>query len=317
MNKLVDSHGRHIHKLRLNLLDACNMRCMYCMPEDTKFMAKRYLLSPDNFFNITKNLIEFGVDEIRLTGGEPFLRSDIKEIVIKLSTLKLKKLGITTNAIDLNKHLEYLKDTSLRNINVSLDSLDENTFHFMTKRNVLNLVLDNVLKAKEMGFTIKLNCVVLRNYNFSEVKELIEFSAKHNIELRFLELMKIGVALDYFEKEFVSADEIIKKISELGHSIDKVPMPIDSTSFNYIVQTIKGPASIGFIASESKPFCGGCSRLRLSADGTLRPCIMVDTGPNLANLDFGEYPKVLAHLIEQKPTGRLEKIERNMNQIGG
>jgi len=287
------------------------------MPEDTKFLSRKYLLSPENFLQITKNLTEFGVDEVRLTGGEPFLRSDIQEIIEKLSTLPLKKLGITTNGIELNKHLNYLLKTNLHHINFSLDSLNENTFFHMTKKNTLSLVLDNILKAKELGFNIKINCVVMRNYNFSELEEFLKLSSTHDIEIRFLELMKIGIAQDYFYEEFVSAEEIINTIKQLGYSIDRIEMPSDSTSFNYRVQNDGISSNLGFIASETQAFCGDCSRLRLSADGTLRPCLMIADGPNLINLDFNEYKSILRSLIEKKPLNRIEKIERTMNQIGG
>ncbi len=287
------------------------------MPEDTQFLAKKYLLTADNFYRIAQNLTHFGIDQIRLTGGEPFLRSDIREIIEKISQLPLKKLGITTNGIELNKHLDYLPHTNLKFINISLDSLNENTFHFLSKNNSLHKVLDNIIKAKELGFIVKINCVILRNYNFQELEDLINFSCQHQIEIRFLELMKIGNANKYFDTEFVSADEMIQKISSLGYSMKNKSMPNDSTSFNYIINNENHSTQIGFIASESKPFCGGCSRLRLSADGTLRPCMMVAEGPNLVNLNFSEYSNVLKHLIEKKPTNRIEKIEQTMNQIGG
>lgn len=313
---LVDSSGRRIKKLRLNLLDACNMRCMYCMPEDQQFSSAKNRLSPQEMTKICTNLVKFGVEEVRLTGGEPLLRSDFHEIVTELSKLNLKKLGLTTNAILLKQHLAFLKTTKLNNINISLDSLNQASFAFITKRDVLKPVLESILMAKEMGFHVKLNCVLLKNINFEEMEQFLEFSATHDIEIRFLELMKVGQALNFHDRHFVSADEAMDRIQRTWQ-LNKISVAKDSTSFNFIASKNGLHAKIGFIASETKPFCGDCSRLRLSNQGELRPCLMVSEGPSIKDLAISEYEMVLQELIEKKPLGRLELTELTMNEIGG
>ncbi len=314
--KLIDSHGRRMKKLRLNLLDACNMRCMYCMPEDQKFKKLSELLTPTQMKSIVSNLVEFGIEEVRLTGGEPLMHPQFRSIAKELSTCNLKKLAVTTNAILLEKEMDFLKEHNILNLNISLDSLNENSFNYITKTETFHQVYNSTIRAKKLGFNIKTNTVMLKNINFEEVEQFLEFSAKYDIEVRFLELMKIGHALNYYERHFVSADQIIERISK-EWTLTKIEMPGDSTSFNYIATKDGKTAKVGFIASESKPFCNGCSRLRLSNQGTLRPCIMINEGPNISELAPQDYEAVLNELINKKPNFRLENTEVKMNEIGG
>ncbi len=314
---LIDQHGRSIHKLRLNLLDACNMRCMYCMPKDQVFKKQKDQLSPTQMSDIVGNLIKKGIDEVRLTGGEPLIHPQFKEIISLLSPLGLNKLGVTTNAIKLESELPFLKEHNVKYINISLDSLQEKSFEYITHTNKFKEVLSSILKAKEMGFEVKLNCVLLKNINYEELDDFINFSADNDIEIRFLELMKIGQAVQYFDRHFVSADEAIDRLNETW-TLNKVEMPIDSTSFNFLASNKNGKiAKVGFIASETKAFCNGCSRLRLSSEGTLRPCIMINEGPNMKDLSSENYDVTLKDLIAKKPTDRLPSNNLKMNEIGG
>ena len=316
VQQLIDSHGRRMKKLRLNLLDACNMRCMYCMPEDQKFKKIKDLLPASEMGRIVENLTKFGIEEVRLTGGEPLMHPQFREIVQTISKCNLKKLAITTNAILLEKHLDFLKDTNLTSLNISFDSLNKATFEFISKTDTFETVFLAIIKAIDMGFKIKINTVMLKNINFEEIEELLNFSAKYNVEVRFLELMQIGHARQYYDRHYVSAEEAILRIKK-SWNIQKVEMPIDSTSFNFIATKENSVAKIGFIASESKPFCNGCSRLRLSNQGTLRPCIMINEGPNLTNIEVDQYELVLNELINKKPNYRLEGTDIKMNEIGG
>ncbi|MFT6632736.1 MAG: cyclic pyranopterin phosphate synthase [Bacteriovoracaceae bacterium] len=287
------------------------------MPIDQKFKKLNSLLSPTEITNIVANLKTFGIEEVRLTGGEPLLHPKFKAIVKELSALNLKKLGLTTNAILLDENLDFLKEHGISSINISFDSLDPKSFEFITKTNKYEEVKAAILKARAMGFTIKLNTVMLKNINFEEVDQFLEFAAEHDIEVRFLELMKIGEALQYFNRHFVSAEEILSRISK-NWKLEKIEMPKDSTSFNYLAtKDGKSLAKVGFIASESKPFCNGCSRLRLSNQGTLRPCIMINEGPNLSDLPLVDYEMTLKELIEKKPNTRLHSNNLKMNEIGG
>ncbi len=313
INELRDKHGRHIHKLRISLLDACNMRCLYCMPEKQVFMPNKDWPKADELIYMATNLVKQGIDEIRLTGGEPLLRADFMEIVHGLDKLPLKKFGFTTNAIHLKKHLKELKKTNCQYINISLDSVNRENFHKITKTDSLEVVLEAILMAKELGFKVKLNTVLLRGMNDHEIIDLIDFAEDNDIEIRFLELMKIGVVLPVFDKLFISAEEVINKV-KTKWSLESVEMPVDSTSFNF--KTNSG-GNIGFIASESRPFCGGCSRLRLGADGKLRPCLMLDDGPSLRGLEPDQFYPFLLKVMDLKPHTRINELIQPMHQVGG
>ncbi len=313
MNRLVDSYFRHIHKLRVQLTDACNFRCFYCMPENIKFMKRSNLLRADEIINICSFLNEYGIDEIRVTGGEPTIRAEFEEIISGLSELSLNKLGLTTNGFSLEKKLPFLKMTNCKNINVSLDSLNRDKFAKITKSNYFDSVYSSILKARDLGFAVKVNVVLFRGINDNEISDFIKFSANHDIEVRFLELMKIGPAYEMNPELFIPADEIINKIKKTEDLI-KIKVSLDSTSFNF--RTSSG-AKIGFIASESKPFCFSCSRLRLSATGKLRACLMSENGIDLKDKSKNEYPDILNSVMAMKPYDRIHHIEQSMNQIGG
>jgi len=310
---LEDSYGRYMRKLRISLLDACNFRCLYCMPENRVFIAQKDYLRADEIFEISKNLVNHGIDQIRLTGGEPTLRSDFIEVVKLLDTLKLKSFGVTSNALKLDSHLEALADTSCQHLNISLDSLDRENFQSITRVDGLKQVLKCIDHALNFNFKVKVNVVLMRGKNHHEVDDFVKFSAQTGVEVRFLELMKIGVVRDQFEDLFISADEVIDHL-KIKYQFKNEMRPKDSTSFNF---RLSNGAQIGFIASESKPFCTGCSRLRLGPRGELRPCLMMDESISLRGLASEDYPHVLRRIINKKPLTRIEDLPQAMYQVGG
>jgi GTP 3',8-cyclase len=312
---LVDPAGRWLHKLRVQLTDACNFRCFYCMPEDPTFLKHSELLSVEELSSIIKNLHFFGVDEIRLTGGEPTFRKDFIEIANMVSEIPFNKIGLTTNGYKLNKIINELKNTKLTSINISLDSLNEEKFNKISKGNFFKTVLNNILLARDSGFKVKINCILFKNLNTDELFQFLEFSEKEKIEVRFLEYMKIGVGAVHNTQDsfFFSADEAIEALSEKTLLIPE-SSSWDSTSFGF--KTLKG-GKVGFIASESKPFCSTCSRLRLTALGTLRACLMSQNGLSLKGISREDYPQILKSVAALKPITRIEEIHQPMNQIGG
>lgn len=312
-NILVDKHSRVMKKLRVSLLDACNFRCIYCMPENATFKTPKERLAVSELGKIVKNLVSLGIDEVRLTGGEPTLSPDFMNIVRELSTLNLSKLSITTNGLNISKYFSELKNAGVNSINFSLDTLDEKKFHYISKVDGFQKVIDAILLANEYGFEIKINCVLMRNINHNEVEDFIEFSRIHNIQIRFLETMNIGVVKPHFERWFISADEIISKL-EKKYTFSKIIDPVDSTSFNF---NLDNGAQIGFIASESKPFCNGCSRLRLDAMGNLHPCLFKNEGISLVGKSLEDYPNLLPTLIARKPINRIKIQDTPMYQLGG
>lgn len=310
---LIDNYGRKIRKLRVSLLDVCNFRCVYCMPLNPVFMDSSRWLRPDEIESVCSTLVNFGLEQIRITGGEPTLREDFRDIVLRLSSLPLEKLGLTTNGWNLTKELDFLNDTNCKHINISLDSLTKDTFNRIARRDYFDKVLDSVLRAKQLGFHVKINTVLMSGINEHEILDFIKFSADHGIQVRFLELMSIGQAGGSKDKLFVSAAQAIQKISSQVELISE-QSEYDSTSFNF--KTATG-ASVGFIASETLPFCRNCSRWRLSADGFLRACLMSEDGVYIRGVEPQEFKSKLNELLKMKPYRRIERVEQDMYKIGG
>lgn len=313
MTSLIDPHGRRIKKLRVSLLDHCNFRCFYCMPIRTKFQPPRTWLSPEAIGTICQQLVSYGVGEIRLTGGEPTLRPELLDIAHRLGKLPLSSFGITTNGLRLSPLLPDLKKAGITSINVSLDSLDSMTFKAITRNGKVDTVIAAILEAKALGFQVKVNCVALKGINDLELVDFVQFSKDTGVEVRFLELMTIGEANHYYDEHFMPAIEMLDVIAK-RFAIARIPSPHDSTSVRY--RSSDG-VKIGFIASETMPFCGGCSRWRLTATGGLRACLMSEQGIELAGVAHEDYPALLQQLLGMKPIGRIEKVEQTMNQIGG
>lgn len=310
---LVDSHGRRMKKLRVSLLDHCNFRCFYCMPVRTKFQPPSTWLSPEQIDAICTALVGYGIGEIRLTGGEPTLRPELADIAHRLGKLPLSKLGITTNGMRLEPLLADFKKAGVTSINVSLDSLDPFTFKAITRNARLETVIAAIHKAKALGFEVKVNCVALKGINDGELLDFVQFSKDTGVEVRFLELMTIGEANSHHSENFLPAIDMLATISR-RYDVVRIPSPPDATAVRY--RSADG-VKIGFIASETMPFCGGCSRWRLTATGKLRACLMAERGVDLNGVAPEDYPPLLDRLLGMKPIGRIAKVEQTMNQIGG
>lgn len=311
--RLIDPHRRWIHKLRVQLTDACNFRCFYCMPENATFAPPNALLSSDEIITIVSRLVDHGIDEVRLTGGEPTLRRDLEQIVHGLSTLPLAKFGITTNGYLLAKKLPLLWNARCHHINISLDSLDSERYRQINRRDAFAKVYETMMKTIAMGFKVKVNVVVFRGINDAEIHDFVRFSREHQVEVRFLEYMRIGLGNTSLAKHFMPMREIIERIEE-REKLYHLPGSVDATAQIYGTES---GARVGFIASESQPFCSGCSRLRLTAKGTLRACIMSQAGLNLRGVPGENYPDVLKSVMALKPSGRIESLNQAMHEIGG
>lgn len=310
---LTDDQGRTIRKLRVSLTDKCNLRCHYCMPLDQTFMSEEKYLSPDEIAEVVSDLVGLGLEEVRLTGGEPLMRRSFPEIVEKLSRSGLKKLALTSNGIYLDKYLDVLKQNKVFHLNISLDSLNEENFRKITRGNHLKKVLANVSKAVDEGFIVKINTVMMRGINHHELMDFVEYSRTQMVEVRFLELMRIGFACEDQVDQFISAREMMALL-KTKMELKPLIMASDSTSFNFLTST---GAQIGFIASESQAFCGQCSRWRLSADGILRACLLKDDGRSIRDMNLDERRSVYQTLLGLKPVMRPAEVSHHMNAIGG
>lgn len=311
--RLQDTQGRVIRKLRVSLLDACNFRCSYCMPQDVRFAPKLDYLKPAELYEIVGQLVGFGISHLRLTGGEPTLRTDFSEIVHALGGLPLQKKGLTTNGFLLKSFLPVLEASGFRSINISLDSLQAERFNRLTRTQAFDQVYQNILRTRDAGFEVKINTVVIKGFNDDELIDFVHFAEREQIEVRFLELMRIGEAISIQDQRFISADEMMQQIRTFT-TLQPQENDFDATAFR--LMTAAG-GRLGFIASESRPFCGSCSRLRLSYDGQLRACLMLSEGRSLRHQDLKTRQSVLREVMGMKPITRMKEVQQAMHEIGG
>jgi len=310
---LVDKYGRRIRKLRISLTDACNLRCRYCMPEHAVFSSGESLMPPSEIERIARNLAGLGIDSIRLTGGEPVVRSEFLEVVERVCSIPGVRVGLTTNGFKLAGNASALAKAGLGGANVSLDSLDPDNFRRIARGGDLGSVLEGIFAARDAGLRVKINTVLMRGWNDHELEAFHDFSAEHGLEVRFLELMRIGEALAFFQERFVPASEMIERLQRRS-PLREVPVDVDATAFERISDA---GARLGFIASESRPFCGGCSRLRLSAKGSLRACLFKEDGLDLRGVPDEAIPDLVRKVVDLKPIGRIPSISQPMHAIGG
>lgn len=273
---LRDSYGRAIRDLRVSLTDRCNFRCFYCLPHGEPPIApKEQMLSYEEIEYVAEIFVALGIEKIRLTGGEPLMRRDIETIIRKLSKLKphLHDLALTTNGYFLPGRAEALKSAGLDRITISLDSLKRDVFKKMTGVDVLDRVLQGIEAAKQAKLTpIKINVVAVRGHNEDEIVDFARFARAHDIKLRFIEYMPLDSGHDWKRADVVSGREIRERINE---EFLLVKMNIErgaETSVRYRFAD-GAPGEIGIIAPVTEPFCGACSRIRLTADGQIRTCL--------------------------------------------
>jgi cyclic pyranopterin phosphate synthase len=278
MNKLLkDSYHRPIRDLRVSLTDRCNFRCFYCLPHGEPPIApKEQMLSYEEIEYVCDIFVELGIEKIRLTGGEPMMRRDIETIITKLTALKPKgllDLALTTNGYFLPDRAQGLKDAGLDRITISLDSLKPETFTQMTGVAVLDRVLAGIAAAKDAGLApIKINVVVVRGHNETEVADFAAFARQHDVKMRFIEFMPLDSGHDWSRDMVVSGKEIRERINERFPLVAIDTFRGSETSSRYRFAD-DGPGEIGIIAPVTEPFCGACSRIRLTADGQIRTCL--------------------------------------------
>jgi cyclic pyranopterin phosphate synthase len=270
---LLDSFGRIHNNLRISVTDRCNIRCVYCMPENPEFLPRNQLLSFEEIERFVRLAVPLGIDKIRLTGGEPLVRRDLPLLVEKIAAIPgIKDVGLTTNGILLAPMAKLLWNAGLRRINVSLDTLDPGRFQELTRRTGVEQVIAGILAAKEAGFDpVKLNAVAIKGSTEEDVVPLARFAREHGLELRFIEYMPLdhggwerGKVL--FAAEIL--DRLMQEFGPLTPSADQDPRA-PAMDFEYA----DGRGLVGMIASVSRPFCMSCNRIRLTSDGKLRNCL--------------------------------------------
>ncbi|HTX91594.1 MAG TPA: GTP 3',8-cyclase MoaA [Anaerolineales bacterium] len=324
----LDRFGRKIHYLRISLTDHCNLRCIYCMPEDMTFRPKAEMMQDDEILLFARLFAGLGFDKIRLTGGEPTVRANIVEIVRGIAATEgIHSLSMTTNGVLLSKLAGPLASAGLDRVNVSLDTLDPAKFKRMTRWGKLEDVWNGIQAAEAAGLTpIKLNAVVVRGYNEEDAVDLARLTLEHPWQVRFIEMMPFAGATDLQVGQRVTGAEVQAGIERVFGPLETANGgELDGEARMFHIPGAKG--EVGFISSVSVPFCASCARARLTADGLLRTCLLREHEINLLKpLREGatqeELRKMLLDGIWDKPWGHgLAEgdipLNRVMSEIGG
>lgn len=273
MTTLIDSFGRVHRDLRVSLTDRCSLRCSYCMPaEGMPWIAHNDILSTNELVRVIEVAVDLGIEQIRLTGGEPLLRPDVVEIVGAIASLpQPPRISLTTNGIRLPSLAAPLADAGLERVNISLDTLKRDRFLAITRRDRLVDVLAGVAAAKAAGLApVKINAVLLRDVNDDEAVSLLRWALHENLALRFIEQMPLDAQHLWDRTQMITGAEILTR---LGDEFTLTPIPNRGAAPAEDFLVDGGPSTVGIIASVTSPFCGSCDRLRLTADGQLRSCL--------------------------------------------
>jgi molybdenum cofactor biosynthesis protein A len=281
---LIDNHNRHINYLRLAITDRCNLRCNYCMPaEGINFAAKDSLFTIEELCRLSKIVVDRGIEKIRITGGEPFVRKDLMQLLRYLSNLDgLQDISITTNATLIGPFIDELKELGILNVNISLDAIRKETFESITRRPQFDTVFTNLFRLIHGGFNVRVNCIVLQDQNIQEILPMLELQKDHNISVRFLEEMPFNGGTKNFSQIRWDYKRILEHIREKYPDCLQLESPATSTSINYKIKGHHG--SFGIIPSFSRTFCGTCNRLRITATGDVITCLYGKPKLNLREL---------------------------------
>jgi GTP 3',8-cyclase len=327
---LVDPYGRTVHDLRISITDRCNFRCSYCMPQEGMvWLPREELLSYEELTRVAKVCVErFGLESIRITGGEPMVRAHVPVLIRRLADLGVD-LAMTTNGSTLAHHATDLVEAGLRRINISCDSLRPERFASITGRDSLQQVLEGIDAALVAGLhPVKINCVLVRGVNDDEMIEFAAFGRDRGVEVRFIEWMPLDGGGSWAADRVVPASEVMSAIDAVWPLVTDDGRPASESSPAESYRYADGRGRVGVIASVTRPFCDNCDRIRLTAEGQLRNCLFAVRETDLRPiLRGGGTDDDLATAIEAEvgrkwaghSIGRVEFIRpsRSMSQIGG
>lgn len=328
MSDFVDRFGR-VHKdLRVSLTDKCNLRCTYCMPsEQMLWLPSASVLSADEMLRVIRIAVEHGIEEVRLTGGEPLLHPNLVDIVAGIAALpQAPKIAVTTNAVRLAPIAQDLVEAGLQRFNISLDTLDRERFRQLTRRDELDAVLAGIAAAKSTGLKpIKINAVLMPGVNKHEAPALLRWALSEGLQLRFIEEMPLNIDHHWSRQNYVSTDAVIALLQQ-EFTLNELPRDPHSPAFEMAV--VGTDQTVGFISSVSKPFCGGCDRLRLTADGQFRNCLFAREEHDLRSLlradatDEDLFQRMMESVRAKKAGHGIDnpdfmQPQRSMHAIGG
>ncbi len=325
---LVDNHGRKINYLRLGLTDKCNLRCVYCMPENgMRFAKEEDLLSWEENLQIVEIARSLGINKIRLTGGEPFVRVGIMDFIQKISQFQDLEICITTNAILALPYLDELKQLGVSHLNISLDSLNKDNFKKITRRDEFDSTLFAIQEMIGRGFNLKMNVVMMAGVNDHEIPNFIQFAEKYPVEVRFIEEMPFNGQGSFNSPHNLSEKEIFNLINQEVKGLIPFELNHGDTAINYQLSHWKG--KIGIIAAYSRSFCGACNRLRITPTGMIKNCLYDSGVFNLKKFiregaKFGEIQQKIREIVgnrfingKEAEMNREFKLRESMTTIGG
>ena len=313
-----DNFNRDIHYLRLSVTDKCNLRCIYCMPEaGVAKLRHEDILSIEEIAEIVQATAACGVTKVRITGGEPLVRRGIIDLCRKVARADgIREVCLTSNGILLPQFVDELKSAGVNRLNISLDSLDRDTYKKITRSDSLDDALVGIQAALETGFdAIKINAVLIGGINDNEILGLLKMTRKYNVDVRFIELMPVGECANWASSRFCSAQSILQLAPELRE------IGTDGVSKTYILPG--GLGSVGLISPISSHFCPTCNKIRITSEGKLKPCLHTSEEINLRGLHGAELEETIRNAIYKKPRkhvldeGEPSAAARNMNEIGG
>lgn len=273
MNKLYDNHNRLINYVRLAVTDRCNLRCFYCMPEEgIKFLPKDELLSYEEMERTIRLLVEMGINKVRITGGEPFVRKNMLEFLTILSKIEgLQQINLTTNGTLTAPLIPALKKIGIRTINLSLDTFDKERFYQITRRDEFDNVIHTFEQLLFHGINTKINAVVMEGKNIEDLIPLASLTKDHPVSIRFIEEMPFNGTGNNYPTLNWNHTKILAHLQEAFPYLQKIPDPANATAAHYQIPGHKG--NIGIIAAYSRTFCGTCNRLRITPEGMLKTCL--------------------------------------------
>ncbi len=312
--RLQDQFNRTINYLRLSVTDRCDFRCVYCMAEEMEFVPRQQLLTIEEMTQISRAFVELGVSKIRITGGEPLVRRNIDQLFENLGKLELDELTLTTNGSQLHHYAPTLVKAGVKRINISLDSLNKDLFKALTRTGDLNKVLTGIDSAIGAGLKVKLNSVVLKNRNVSEVMQLVDFAVGKKIDISFIEEMPLGVIADHErEEEFVSSEELRTLIEE-KYTLEKQASNKENAGPSNYWFVGGSDSRVGFISPHSENFCSTCNRVRLTATGQLLLCLGNEHSVDLKAV-VRRYPNQIQRLKETIIEAMTIKPERHYFEL--
>lgn len=330
MNKLLDKHGRQITYLRLAVTDRCNLRCQYCMPvQGIDIVERKELLTYKEMYRIARVLSELGVDKVRLTGGEPFVRKDFISFLESLSFNKnLKQINITTNGALISKHISKLEKININAVNLSIDSLDRKKFFEITRRDVFPQVIETYQDLLKSNLKLKLNVVIQPGVNTDEIIDFIELTKNDKVSVRFIEEMPFNGKGLRKVREVWNYNKILKTINAHYSDVETVVSEKSSTSKNFRIDGYKG--TFGIIPAFTRTICTDCNRIRITATGLFKNCLFDDGVFNIKNFirngaSDDELKQLFISTVQQKPENgfiaeanrKNTTVSESMSTIGG